>query len=215
LQDGNGGNKVVQLLLQFVAILLGSSAIAFGVDAFLAPYRLIDGGFIGIGLLLNYHFGIMPGLTLLCISAPVFIGVFFYDKPLFFNGINGLLLSSLLIDLFSPVAGLFRLGMPVHAVVGGWLIGFGVGTMLSYRTNAGGTDLIGQIVADKTRMPAAVFIMIIDVIVLISGLKVIGVSRTFFSLLTIFVVFWATVHFSSRRILGRSMHYFAPARRKL
>lgn len=198
----------MQLLLQFAAILLGSSAIAFGVDAFLAPYRLIDGGFIGIGLLLNYHFGILPGLTVLFISAPVFIGVLFYDKVMFFNGINGLLVSSLLIDLFSPVSDWFRFGMPVHAVVGGWVIGMGVGTMLAYRTNSGGTDLLGLVVSDKTGMPAAVFIFLIDVAVLLAGLQVIGLSRTFFSLITIIIVFIATLLFSRRKLLGRSVHYF-------
>lgn len=198
----------MQFFLQFVAVVLGSSAVAFGVDAFLAPYRLIDGGFIGIGLLLNYHFGLLPGLTVLLISAPVFVGVFFYDKTLFMNGINGLLVTSLLIDLLSPVAGWFRFGMPVHALLGGWLIGMGVGTMLSYRTNSGGTDLLGQVVADRTGFPAAVFILLVDVAVLLAGLSVIGFNRTFFSLVTILVVFVATVRFSRRKPLGRSIHIF-------
>ncbi|MDF2716674.1 MAG: rane protein [Paenibacillus sp.] len=198
----------MQFFLQFVAVVLGSSAVAFGVDAFLAPYRLIDGGFIGIGLLLNYHFGLLPGLTVLLISAPVFVGVFFYDKALFMNGINGLLMTSLLIDLLSPVAGWFRLGLPVHALLGGWLIGMGVGTMLSYRTNSGGTDLLGQVVADRTGLPAAVFILLVDVAVLLAGLSVIGLNRTFFSLVTILVVFVATVRYSRRKPLGRSIHVF-------
>jgi uncharacterized membrane-anchored protein YitT (DUF2179 family) len=198
----------LQLLLQFAAVVLGSVAVAFGVDAFLAPYRLIDGGFIGIGLLLNYHFGILPGLTVLLISAPVFIGVFFYDKTLFMNGVNGLLITSLLIDVLSPVAEWFRLGMPVHALLGGWLIGMGVGTMLAYRTNSGGTDLLGQIAADRTGIPAAVFILLLDVAVLLAGLQVIGFNRTLYSLLTILVVFAATWRYSGRKLLGKSIHVF-------
>ncbi|TMV44189.1 YitT family protein [Paenibacillus mesophilus] len=198
----------MQLLLQFAAVLLGSFVVAFGVDAFLAPYRLIDGGFIGIGLLLNYHFGILPGLTVLLISTPVFIGVFFYDRTLFLNAVNGLLITSLLIDVMSPVAGWFRLGMPAHALLGGWLIGMGVGTMLAYRTNSGGTDLLGQIAADRTGIPAAVFILLFDVAVLMAGLQVIGFDRTIFSLLTILIVFAATWRYSRRKPLGRSIHVY-------
>lgn len=195
-------------LLQLVAVLLGSAAVAFGVNAFLAPYRLIDGGVIGIGLLLNYHFGLLPGLAVLFVSAPVFIGVFFYDRALFRNGIAGLIVSSLLIDAFAPVAGWFRLGLPVHALAGGWLIGMGVGMMLSYRTNSGGTDLIGQVASDKTGLPAAVFIMLLDVAVLLAGLGIIGPKRTVFSLVAIFTVFAATLRYSRSRLLGRSIHYF-------
>lgn len=199
----------MQFFMQVLAVVLGSSAVAFGVDAFLAPYRLIDGGFIGIGLLVNYHFGLLPGLTVLLVSAPVFIGVFFYDRKLFMNGINGLVLTSLMIDLLSPVSTWFRLGLPAHALLGGTLIGMGVGTMLSYRTNSGGTDLLGQVIADKTGFPAALFIFLVDLAVLIAGLHVIGASRTFYSLITILVVFVVTVRFSKRRVLGRSIHFFS------
>ncbi|MEF3306984.1 YitT family protein [Paenibacillus sp. GYB003] len=198
----------MQFVLQFAAIWVGSSLLAFGVDAFLSPYRLIDGGFIGVGLLLHYYFGALPGLAVFWISAPVFIGVFFYDKALFWGGINGLLVSSLLIDAFAPAAGWFRLGILLHAVIGGWLIGMGVGIMLAYRTNSGGTDLIGQMLADRTGVPAAVFILAFDFAVLSAGLPVIGVARTVFSLLTITVVFVATLRYAARKPLGRSIHFY-------
>ncbi|GAA3408740.1 YitT family protein [Paenibacillus hodogayensis] len=198
--------------MKWIAIVLGSSALAFGVDAFLSPYRLIDGGLIGIGLLLNYHFGIMPGLTVLLISAPVFVGVFFYDKALFRSGVYGLLVSSLLIDLFSPAAEWFRLGIAAHALLGGWLIGTGVGMMLAYRTNSGGTDLIGQVAADRTGLPAAFYILLFDMMVLLAALHVIGAVRTLYSLLAIVVVFAATMRYSKRKFLGKSIHFFGVKR---
>lgn len=198
----------MQLALQFVAVLIGSSALAFGVDAFLSPYRLIDGGFIGIGLLMHYYFGALPGLTVLCISAPLFIGVLFYDRALFMSSVNGLLVSSFLIDLFAPVSTWFRLGIVAHTLIGGWLIGMGVGIMLAYRTNSGGSDLIGQLLADRTGIPAAVYILLFDIAVLLAGVPVIGMTRTVFSLATIIVVFAATVRYSGRKPFGRSIHFF-------
>jgi len=202
-----GGTRV-QPLLRIAAVLIGSAALAFGVNAFLAPYRLIDGGMIGIGLLLNYHFGLLPGMTVICVSAPVFVGVFFYDRALFMSSVHGLLVSSFFIDLFSPASNWFRLGMPVHAVLGGWLIGAGVGTMLAYRTNSGGTDLLGQIASDRTGVPAALFIFILDAVILLAGISVIGVTRTLFSFATIVIVFAATHRYSGRKPLGRSIHLF-------
>ncbi|PYI53756.1 YitT family protein [Paenibacillus flagellatus] len=199
----------MQLLLRSAAVLIGSALLAFGVNAFLAPYRIIDGGFIGIGLLVNYHFGLYPGLTVLLVSAPVFAGVFFVDRPLLMSSLHGLLVTSVLIDLFAPAAGWFRFGMPIHAVAGGWLIGMGVGIMLAYRSNSGGTDLLGQIVHDRTGIPAEYTILLLDAAVLLAGLSVIGWTRTLFSFVTIVTVFVATHRYSGRKLLGREIYFFA------
>ncbi|RKN85192.1 YitT family protein [Paenibacillus ginsengarvi] len=198
----------MQIALQMAAVLFGSSLLAFGVDAFLSPYHLIDGGMIGIGLLLNYHYGLLPGLAVLVISAPVFACVLFYDKTLLLNALNGLLVSSLLIDLFAPASDWFRLGILPHTIIGGWLIGMGVGVMLAYRTNSGGSDLIGQLLSDRTGVPAAVFILLFDLAVLLAGLAVIGPVRTLYSMLAIVIVFAATMRYSRRKSLGRSIHLF-------
>lgn len=36
------------------AIILGSIIISFGVNVFILPYNILDGGLIGLGLILNF-----------------------------------------------------------------------------------------------------------------------------------------------------------------
>ncbi|USG67323.1 YitT family protein [Brevibacillus ruminantium] len=170
------------------AILTGGIAIAIGVNLFLVPHRLMDGGMIGIGLLANYFFHLPPGLVMILFSVPVFGLVFVYDRSLFYHSFHGMLIETLLIDMFAPLRAWNIWALPFSAVAGGALIGMGTGLLLAYRTNTGGTDLIAQFLARRTVIPVALYIFIIDGIIVSASIPVIGAERTVYSFITILVV---------------------------
>ncbi len=182
--------------------LTGSLTMALGVNIFLVPYHLLDGGMIGIGLLLQYYFEFHPGLSILIISTPIFLVVYLYDRTLFLHSLYGLILSSLLIDLLSPFRDYILLPIPLHAIYGGSLIGLGIGIMLAYGMNTGGTDLIAQLLSVKLNLPIAVLIFLIDFLILFVGIHVIGMERTLYSFVTIVFVAIFTHYFTSRKLFG-------------
>jgi uncharacterized membrane-anchored protein YitT (DUF2179 family) len=167
-----------------------------GVNFFLVPHQLMDGGMIGIGLLAKYYFGWPPGLIMLLVSLPVYAVVFVYDRTLFYNSFHGLLLASLAIDLFSPLRGCNPLSVSTSAVLGGALIGTGIGWMLAYQSNTGGTDLLAQFLARRTGLSVALLIFVIDGLIIGCSVQAIGLYNTVFSLITIISVAIATHHFS-------------------
>ncbi|MEK4341736.1 MULTISPECIES: YitT family protein [unclassified Brevibacillus] len=170
------------------AILLGSIGIAVGVNLFLVPHHLMDGGMIGIGLLATYFFQWPPGLVMIACSIPVYAMVFAYDRPLFFQSFHGMLIETLMIDVFAPLRAWNNWTLPTSAVIGGALIGAGTGLMLAYQTNTGGTDLIAQFLARRSKVPVALYILMIDGVIVSISLPAIGIERAVFSICTIIAV---------------------------
>lgn len=124
-----------------LTIFIGSVLVAIGVNVFLVPFGLLDGGALGISLIFHYALGVKVGLTFLLVSIPIFMLAWKYYRSFFYNGIHGMLLSSLIIDLLYPLQMIGRefVTVPlVSAISGGIVIGAGIGIMLRLDISLGG-----------------------------------------------------------------------------
>lgn len=168
-----------------LAILVGSILLGVGVNGFLVPHHLLDGGMIGISLIMHYFYGWPTGLTMIFLSIPLYLLAWILERKYFFHSLHGLLVSSLSIDLFVPVERGIHLGILPSAIIGGILVGCGIGLMLRYETSTGGMDLLAQLIHKFFPLNVGILIFLIDGVVVLSGLKVIGMEKFIYSLLTI------------------------------
>lgn len=171
-----------------IIIVFGSIFISLGINLFLSPYEVLDGGVIGIGLILNYILGLKTGLMILLCSIPIFTIAWFYYREYFYNSLHGMMISSLFIDLLEPVRSSFHIEAIYSSIIGGVLIGAGIGVMLRYRTSTGGTDLIAQFIGDKTGINVGLLILFMDSIILLIGGILLSSDTIFLSAITILVV---------------------------
>ncbi|UJL45222.1 YitT family protein [Virgibacillus sp. NKC19-16] len=176
------------MIKKIVAIITGSFFIAVGINYFVIPHHLLDGGIIGLGLIGKYAFSLQPGLTIILLSIPLYMIAFFYNRRYFYNGIHGLLISSFFIDLLRPLSLFEEMPMLISSLTGGLLIGTGVGLMLLTETSTGGLDLLALILSKITAINVGVFIFIIDGIVLLFGWIVISEVTIIYSSLMVFMV---------------------------
>ncbi|RDW20914.1 YitT family protein [Oceanobacillus chungangensis] len=178
------------MLNKAISIIVGSLCIAIGINFFVIPYHLLDGGIIGIGLLLNYTYGLKPGLAIILISIPLYTLAFYYNRSYFYNGIHGLLISSLLIDFFHFIS-LWNTGeipILINALIAGLLIGIGIGMMLLNEISTGGIDLLALIVSNITKLNPGIFIFIIDCFILLIGWFVVPELIFFYSCIMVLTV---------------------------
>lgn len=173
---------------KLLAILLGSLLLGIGVNGFLVPHHLLDGGIIGIGLILHYFYGWPTGLSMIVLSIPLYVLAWFFQRQYFYYSLHGLLISSVCIDLFSFFNGTFQTGILVSTIMGGILVGTGIGLMLRYETSTGGTDLLAQLLTLKTSINVGILIFLIDGLVVLGGLNVVGLQKFMYSFLTIIFV---------------------------
>ncbi|MFP7295644.1 YitT family protein [Neobacillus niacini] len=173
---------------KIIAMLIGSLLLSLGVNGFLVPYHLLDGGVIGLGLIIHYFYGWPTGLSMIVLSLPLYILAWFFERRYFYYSLHGLIISSFCIDLLSFISGKITLGIFPSTIIGGILVGVGIGLMLRYETSTGGTDLLAQILTKFTSVNIGIIIFLIDGIIITSGIKVVGLEKFFYSLLTIIFV---------------------------
>ncbi|WP_433742676.1 YitT family protein [Falsibacillus pallidus] len=170
---------------KILLLLAGSLFIAFGINGFFVPHQLLDGGMIGVGLIMHYVFHVQPGLSMIVLSIPLYIIAWFTYRPLFFNSLHGMLLSSFLIDLLLPVSAWVRFPIIISAVIGGICVGIGIGLLLWAEAASGGVDLLAQIIGRKKGWNIGLIIFTMDAAIITTGAFLIGKDAFLYSLLAV------------------------------
>ncbi len=187
------------MIEKILAMLFGSLLLSLGVNGFLVPYHLLDGGVIGLGLIIHYFYGWPTGLSMVLLSLPLYVLAWFFERRYFFYSLHGLIISSFCIDLFSFINGRIELGILPSTVIGGLLVGIGIGLMLRYETSTGGTDLLAQLLTKITSINIGIIIFFIDGLIITSGIQVVGLEKFFYSFLTILCVGLMTTVTAAKR----------------
>jgi uncharacterized membrane-anchored protein YitT (DUF2179 family) len=177
---------------KFASVIIGSFLLSIGINLFLVPYELLDGGIIGLGLILKYIMGIKAGFAIIILSIPIFVIAWFYNKEYFFNSLHGMLFSSFIIDILVPLHSRmfsFISFEPIYSsILGGILVGLGIGIMLRQGTSTGGTDLLAQFLSNIIHINVGVLIFLIDALVVCLGGLLISKETFILSLITILFV---------------------------
>lgn len=181
--------KSVLFFKKGIIIFIGSLFIAVGINGFLVPFGLLDGGALGIGLIFHYVMDVKVGLTFLFISIPIFLLAWIYYRPFFYNGLHGMLLSSLLIDVLAA-SNILEQGLVSHSLIsatcGGIFLGIGAGTMLRFDISIGGTDLLAQMFAKKLKVNSGIAIFCFDILIITMGSFVVHSAHFALSYTTVF-----------------------------
>jgi uncharacterized membrane-anchored protein YitT (DUF2179 family) len=192
------------MLEKAIAIIVGSILLGIGINVFLVPYELLDGGIIGISLIIKYIWNVKVGFTIILLSIPLYVIAWFYYRPYFYNSLHGMLFSSLMIDVLSPLRGILELPILFSAIIGGALVGTGIGIMLRYDTSTGGTDLLAQFISRLTNYNVGILIFIIDGIVIFCGSWIVGSDVFLYSVIVVTMVGAVTTMLTSiNRKVGR------------
>ncbi|HWI46806.1 MAG TPA: YitT family protein [Rummeliibacillus sp.] len=181
-------------------IIIGSIFLSLGINLFLTPYKILDGGIVGLALILNYLYNLKVGLMIILLSSPIFIVAWLRYRTYFYNSLHGLLFSSFTIDLFKPFRTLMDISAVFSSILGGIFVGTGIGLMLRYRTSTGGTDLVAQFVSVKTGVNVGIVIFMLDITVIILGGILISANTLLLSIITLLVV-GITTSLITRRIV--------------
>jgi uncharacterized membrane-anchored protein YitT (DUF2179 family) len=191
----------------FYILVLGSVLVGIGINLYFVPHHFLDGGMIGIGLIFHYWFGFKPGLTIILLSIPLYCLAFIKDRPLFYNSIHGLWLSSFMIDFFHRWKDFHILPPLLSAFIGGAFVGIGIGLMLRADSATGGTDLLAQLIGKSSGFNVGKLIFAIDSVVLLIGWSIIGLESFLYSLFAISTVgFFTTILTHHKDSDGYSFH---------
>lgn len=176
------------MLKKLAVIGFGSTMIGIGLNGFILPFHLINGGMFGISIMFNYlwHFNI--GITFVFLNIPVYLYAYKSDFNYFLYGLIGAFFSGFMIEFFVPLKDVFHLPIVSSVIIGGVVIGIGVGTMLRNHISPGGMDLLALLLAKRTKINVGIIAYAIDTMIIMMSLFILQEPRLLYSLLIVSIV---------------------------
>jgi len=175
----------MQFMKRLFVLLFSSVCIGIGLNMFLLPIHLINGGIFGVSLLIKYVWGIKIGHSMIMINIPIYLLSLLSNKTYFINAIIGLIFTSTMIDLLTPLIGLVQLPILSSAILGGIIIGVGIGSMLRLNISPGGMDLLALLISKSKGINPGIVIFLMDAVIIIIGMIVLNDVRLMYSFVTV------------------------------
>jgi len=169
-----------------VLIIIGSFLAAVGLQLFLLPNHLLDGGVTGISILSAYLTGVPFGVFLLILNIPfVFLGYRKFGKDFALCSSIGITTLAALTFVHMPEG--FTDVPILAAVFGGIFVGVGAGLVIRYGGIIDGSDTLAILIDRVTVFSIGEAIMVINAIIITAAGFVFGWENALYSLIAYFV----------------------------
>jgi uncharacterized membrane-anchored protein YitT (DUF2179 family) len=178
-----------KLLKRVLFIGLGAVLVSIGLEIFLIPNKIIDGGIVGVSIILSYLTGWNLGLFLFFLNLPFFfIGYKQIGKTFALSTLLGVTVMSIGTTLLHPVDP-FTEDPLLATVFGGIILGIGVGMVIRYGGSLDGTEIIAILVNKRTPFSVGEIVMFFNIFILSSAGFVFEWDRAMYSLIAYYIAF--------------------------
>lgn len=176
-----------KFLKKAIFIALGALIMAVGLELFLIPNNVIDGGITGISIMLSYITGAKLGIFILVLNLPFFyLGYKHIGKTFAFSTMYGVIMLSLFTTLFHHTPK-FTGDILLATVFGGIIIGVGIGIVMRSGGTLDGTETLAVLFSKNLPFSVGEIILFINIFILGCAGFVYSWDRAMYSLLAYFV----------------------------
>jgi uncharacterized membrane-anchored protein YitT (DUF2179 family) len=174
-------NNLFNGALVFIGILLA----AFGLKGFLVPNGFIDGGVVGISLLLNNITHVPVSIWLVLVNIPfIYIGTKQIGKVFALTTFFAIVILSVIIYFFEfPIITNDKL---LISIFGGFFLGAGVGLAMRGGCVLDGTEIMALYINRKSVLTIGDIILLINVVIFLCAAFVLSIETALYSILTYF-----------------------------
>lgn len=174
-------------------ILIGITAAGFGLKGFLLPNLFIDGGAMGISLLLSETTNISLSILIVAVNFPfIILGYSQVGKQFAIKSILAIVGLALLVH-FIPYP-LITSDKLLIAVFGGFFLGVGIGMTIRGGAVIDGTEVLAIYLSKKMRVTIGDVILILNIIIFSFGAYILSIEVALYAMLT-YIVAAKTVDF--------------------
>nr|WP_243840791.1 YitT family protein [Paenisporosarcina antarctica] len=170
-------------------IITGAIFMAMGIELFLVPNQLLDGGIVGISIILAHLTGVQLGLFIFLLNIPFFfIGYKQIGKTFALSTVLGITVLSISTYLLHPVAR-FTDDLLLATVFGGIVLGIGVGLVIRYGGSLDGTEILAILFSTKSAFSVGEIIMFFNIMIFTVAGFVFTWEQAMYSGLTYFIAY--------------------------
>jgi uncharacterized membrane-anchored protein YitT (DUF2179 family) len=178
-----------KLLKRIIGIFLGALLVSIGLEIFLVPNNIIDGGIVGISIILSHVIGWPLGVFLFVLNIPfLLLGYKQIGKTFAISTLLGVTIMSTGTTLLYPVPVLTTDPL-LAAVFGGIILGIGVGLVIRYGGSLDGTEIVAILFNKRTPFSVGEVVMFFNLFILGSAGFVFGWDRAMYSLIAYYIAF--------------------------
>jgi uncharacterized membrane-anchored protein YitT (DUF2179 family) len=189
IQYKHKGISKTKLAKRIFFIILGAILMGVGIEEFLVPNRILDGGIVGISIILSHLSGWSLGLFIFILNIPFFfIGYKQIGKTFALSTLLGITVLSLTTTFLHNVP-VFTEDLLLATVFGGIVLGAGVGIVIRYGGSLDGTEILAILANRKLPFSVGEIIMFFNIFIFGTAGFVFGWDRAMYSILTYFIAF--------------------------
>ena len=163
-------DRLKKVLIPTLIITVASAVYALGFVWCYVPNGIAFGGITGVAQIINYLIPAFPiGVTVIVLNVPLFIlGWRLIGGRLLVSSLYAMFLSSVFIDLLTPLYDWRPMEPLLACIYGGVLLGLSLGLIIMQGATTGGTDLIARLLKLKLSwLPMGKLLMGTDLAVIV------------------------------------------------
>ncbi|BBH24522.1 membrane protein [Paenibacillus baekrokdamisoli] len=179
----------LELLLRILFITIGAALVSVALEIFLVPNNIIDGGVVGISIIIAHLTGLPLGLFLFILNIPfLIIGYKQIGKTFALSTLYGVTVMSIGTQLLHPVQAITNSNF-LAPVVGGVILGIGVGLVIRFGGSLDGTEIIAILFSKKLPFSVGEVVMFFNLFILGSAGFVFSWDSAMYSLIAYYIAF--------------------------
>lgn len=170
-------------------LLLGSILVSVGLEIFLIPNNIIDGGMTGISIMASHLTKVQLGVFIFLFNLPFFVvGYKQIGKTFALSTLFSVICLSIGVTLLHPIPGITQ-DMLLATIFGGVILGVGVGIIIRNGGSLDGTEIIAIILDKRSAFSIGEIVMFFNLFILGSSGFIFGWDRAMYSLIAYFIAF--------------------------
>lgn len=182
-------NTLKNRVKKYIFLFMGAIIAAAGLEFFLVPNQIIDGGIVGISIMASHITGLSLSLFLVLLNMPfLYLGYNQIGKSFAISTVFSVLSLSYWVSVFHPIPGLTK-DLFLAAVFGGIAVGIGVGMIIRYGGSLDGTEVVAIILDERTGFSVGEIVMFFNLFILASAGLVFSWDKAMYSLVAYFIAY--------------------------
>lgn len=173
---------------KYLVLIIGSLIYSAGLEIFLVPNNIIDGGVVGISIMASYLTGIPFGVYMVVLNLPfLYLGYKQIGKTFAISTIISIIALSIFSEFLEPVPRITE-DYFLAAIFGGIIAGAGVGLVIRQGGSLDGTEITAIILDRKTSFSVGEVVMFFNLFILGAAGFVFGWDKAMYSLVAYFII---------------------------
>ncbi len=180
--------KLKQIIIQAIQLFIGATIASIGLEIFLIPNDVIDGGVVGLAIMARYLTGLPFGVFLVSFNIPF---LYLAYKHMGKNFVVATITAIIMLSVCSEFANQFPKATEdpfLAAIFGGIIDGIGVGLIMRAGGSLDGTEIVAIIGDRHSPFSVGEIVMFINLFILGGAGFVYDWDQAMYSLVAYFVI---------------------------